>query len=154
MRDNQLCARYTVQNRVSLLLRGIEHTLFTMFSHCDCGPLRTRLLHVGIDLGHNIRRDCSNLSFGNGFVKKSLIFHFPLICRMKNCDFWILSRNQKNRTSMLFDRLALMVSVASPSATFNSTSMLPSSLPLIKEEGRGACQQRRALAQMQRHNSD
>ncbi len=63
----------------------------------------------------------SNLSFGNGFVKKSLIFHFPLICRMKNCDFWILSRNQKNRTSMIFDRLALMVSVASPSATVLST---------------------------------
>jgi hypothetical protein len=59
------------------------------------------------------------LSFCNVFVKKLLnsIFHFPLICRMKNCDFRIRSRNQKKRSSMLFDRLALMVSVVNPSAT-------------------------------------
>jgi hypothetical protein len=89
------------------------HDVFPIVTVVRFGRICSMLGSISVTIyGEN----CSSLSFGNGFVKKSLIFHRSLICRMKNCDFWMRSRYQKNLVSMLFDRLALIVSVANPSA--------------------------------------
>jgi hypothetical protein len=50
-------------------------------------------------------------------VKKTEMLNFPARCWTRNRSFLILSRSQKNRTSMLLERFALMVSAARPSAT-------------------------------------
>ncbi len=61
MRDSKLCVWYTVEIMCTCILAspGREHTLFTMF-----------LLHIDVDLGHNIRRHFTKLVFRQRFHEK------------------------------------------------------------------------------------
>ena len=48
--------------------RGLNTLISRFFSHC--GPLRTHLFHVGIDFGHNIRRELFKFVLWQRFREK------------------------------------------------------------------------------------
>jgi hypothetical protein len=108
-----LCAYGIQVRRVKyacvLAPRGLNNPVSRCYSHCDCGPLGPRLFHTEIDFGHNVRRELFQFVLWQRFDEKIADIP-PSFVMMKNC-------NQKIRTSTLFDRLALMLSVANPSAT-------------------------------------
>ena len=106
--------------RVDRRLRGLNtpfaHNCFSNVTVCRLG---VAMFSSACTMRYG--RNCSNLSLGSGLVKKSLMFQRPAMCFAVNCRRLTRSRSQKNRTSMLLDRLALMVLFAKPSATVLST---------------------------------
>ncbi len=78
-----------------------------------------------ISLHHNVREELLKFILWQWFGEE--IANIPLAFDMfhkKNSSRLTRSRIQKKRTSMLFDLLALIVSVANPSATVLSTEMV------------------------------